>query len=158
MDPDPDPGGPKIYGSDGSGFRSGSPTLLFWKRNFSLCIAGHLHLPSDERPVPRCHKGHVTLHTALRLHRWVFFLILFLVSAFLPVFRIHIHLIRIRSRIFGCSLFQIHIILIPDPYPGAWVNFTVEKKKWCVSSFLIADPNFFIPDPGSKRYPDPHQH
>jgi hypothetical protein len=27
MDPDPDPGGPKTYGSDGSGFGSGSVTL-----------------------------------------------------------------------------------------------------------------------------------
>jgi hypothetical protein len=30
MDPDPDPGGPKIYRSDGSGLRSGPATLLYW--------------------------------------------------------------------------------------------------------------------------------
>jgi hypothetical protein len=31
MDPDPDPGGPKTYGSDGSRFGSGSATLPIYK-------------------------------------------------------------------------------------------------------------------------------
>ncbi len=41
MDPDPDPGGPKTCGS-GSGFRSGSATLLIDRRRFQIPLRRNL--------------------------------------------------------------------------------------------------------------------
>jgi hypothetical protein len=38
MDPDPDPGGRKSYCSDGSGFESGSTTLLIGQLSFLVKV------------------------------------------------------------------------------------------------------------------------
>jgi hypothetical protein len=45
---DPDPGGPKTYGSDGSGFESGSATLLLWF--FFICRAWLRSVPWRVNP------------------------------------------------------------------------------------------------------------
>jgi hypothetical protein len=44
MDPDPDPGGPKTYGPDGSGFGFGSTTLVTGDDIMTFCIAFFLLL------------------------------------------------------------------------------------------------------------------
>jgi hypothetical protein len=52
MDPDPDPGGPKTCGSGGSGFGSGSATLIPVEQMFetrSKNISRH-HMARDQEP------------------------------------------------------------------------------------------------------------
>jgi hypothetical protein len=58
MDPDPDPGGPKTYGSDGSGFGSGSAKLIETilrdvpgiSASFTRFAATHVIFPSAPLP------------------------------------------------------------------------------------------------------------